>query len=272
MPISYETKIDRQGILTRFERFKEGLRTFKKTRVVYESDQRKLEKAYNELTYQIHTYLIDAFDSPSVADLIKPYQRSDFHIDFEDDHDDLCKDASDALASLEQIRNGMNPVVIPPREESPFSVRQILAALSQFQECVRYLKNRRAKPLFEIRNEDDVQDLIYFMLRPWIIDLTNEAPADKTANQFSIMDFNSKVVRTVVEAKYIRNKDHGKKIVKELNDDIAQYHSTLFDSIIFFVYDPNDNIPDMGKVRSAVEVDRTVDGRKLTCYYVSSPI
>ena len=50
------------------------------------------------------------------------------------------------------------------------------------------------------------------MLRPWVHDLTWENPTDKVGSRYAIKDFLSKQFKVVVEAKYVRDKEHGKHI------------------------------------------------------------
>src|SRR5215475_14431388 len=82
--------------------------------------------------------------------------------------------------------------------DSPSSVNAgaIIAALNQFQECVRYLNTRRSSgAVLNLESEADVQDAIYLMLRPWVQDLVPENPTDKIANRFTIKDFLSRQAR-----------------------------------------------------------------------------
>jgi hypothetical protein len=152
-------------------------------------------------------------------------------------------------------------------------VAPVLLAMREFDACIRYLNTRRsAGAIINIESEADVQDVLYLLLRPWIIDLAYESPADKTANRFVIKDFASASGRFVIDAKYIRDKDHGKNISKELHDDIEMYRAhPRCDDLIFFIYDPNLFIPDQRALREAIEVERFygVGGEKrLNCYLI----
>jgi hypothetical protein len=153
------------------------------------------------------------------------------------------------------------------------SVARIIAALDSFGECVRYLNTRRSKgAILELSSEADVQDALYLMLRPWVLDLTPENPNEKVANTFAIKDFISKSNRCVIEAKFIRNKEHGKLIVSELNNDIEnyRYHSHC-DHLIFFIYDPNSLIPDSAALATHITSERTYGSKSLRCYAVIKP-
>lgn len=162
------------------------------------------------------------------------------------------------------------------REESnsaTISWEQIKRALEQFTECVRYLNTRRSKGTkLNLESEADVQDAVYLMLRPWVLDLVSENPTDKVGNRFGIKDFISKSAKTVVEAKYIRDASHGKQIAKELHDDIETYrHHPACEHIIFFVYDPDSLIPDVAALEAEINTKRVYDDRPLYCHLVVRP-
>jgi hypothetical protein len=153
------------------------------------------------------------------------------------------------------------------------TVAMVLDALGSFNEIVRYLNTRRSTgAVLDITSESEVQDVVYLMLRPWVLDLVYESPTDKVANRFAIKDFVSHAGKFVVEAKFIRSADHGKNITKEVNDDIEtyRYHRSCED-LIFFIYDPDNNIPDVASVERHLRSSRTYDGKVLRCHGVIKP-
>ena len=156
------------------------------------------------------------------------------------------------------------------------TVASTLLALREFDACVRYLNTRRSSgAIINIDSEADVQDVLYLLLRPWVIDLVYESPADKAANRFVIKDFSSRSGMFVIDAKYIRDKEHGRLISKELHDDIEMYRSHPYcDDLIFFVYDPDAFIPDQRALRGQIEIDRTYGvgaAKHLRCHLVVKP-
>jgi hypothetical protein len=153
------------------------------------------------------------------------------------------------------------------------AIPNVVAALQEFNECVRYLNTRRSSgSILRHDSEAAVQDALYLILRPWIPDLVAETPTEKLANRFTVRDFVSKELRLIVEAKFIRDKQHGKSIAKELHDDIEVYrHDLVCDTIVFFVYDPDSNIPDERELRRTIEQSRVYDGRPLNCILVVKP-
>lgn len=144
-------------------------------------------------------------------------------------------------------------------EAVPVGVGRILLALAEFMEYVRYLNTRRSSTVLTLDSEAAVQDAIYLMLRPWVLDLIPENPTDRiAASRYSIKDFLSKSAKTVVEAKFIRDAAHAKNITKELHDDIETYRSHPHcENLIFFIYDPNALIPDKAALERQIVVARS---------------
>lgn len=162
---------------------------------------------------------------------------------------------------------------LPIPAQVTISVGSVLAALDEFMECVRYMNTRRSRnSVLQIESEADVQDAIYLMLRPWLTDLTHENPTDRVGNRFSIKDFLAPSLKTVIEAKYVRSTDHGKNIGREMHDDIEVYRRhPKCDHLVFFVYDPNSEIPDVRALRTDIEAERIYGGRPLTSYLIVKP-
>lgn len=153
------------------------------------------------------------------------------------------------------------------------SIDSLLSALNSFTNIVRYLNTRRSKgAILDLSNEASVQDALYLMLRPWILDLVPETPTEKVANRFSIKDFASKDGRFVIEAKFVRDAAHGKALAKEINDDIETYrYHVSCDDLVFFIYDPGGYIPDSAALERHVRTSRSYDGKTLRCYGVIKP-
>jgi hypothetical protein len=149
----------------------------------------------------------------------------------------------------------------------------IVGALENFMECVRYLNTRRnAGAILSLESEADVQDAIYLMLRPWVKDLVPEDPTGRIGNRYTIKDFISASARTIVEAKFIRDKEHGKSISKELHDDIETYrHNLQCDHIIFFIYDPDTHIADCDALKRSIHAARVYDGHVLNVILIVKP-
>lgn len=177
---------------------------------------------------------------------------------------------SDAVSRLNQKYGPLGSAVMELRS---VEVNQIIGALGEFMECVRYLNTRRStSAVLKLDKEAAVQDALYLMLRPWILDLVPENPTDKVASRYTIKDFLSRSARTVIEAKYIRDAPHGKQISKELHDDIETYrHHPACRHLVFFIYDPDALIPDHAALERQIAVERVYDGVPLTCHLIIKP-
>ena len=119
----------------------------------------------------------------------------------------------------------------------------------------------------------EVLDLAEFDLGLDLIkDLIPEDPTGRIGNRYTIKDFVSASARTIIEAKFVRDKDHGKSISKELHDDIETYrHHTHCDNIIFFIYDPDTHIPDCDSLKRAIHAARVYDGQTLNVLLLIKP-
>lgn len=160
----------------------------------------------------------------------------------------------------------------PQAESSSVSAARIRAALGQFMESVRYLNTRRSETTLSLTSEAAVQDALFLMLRPWVSDLVPETPTDRVASRFTIRDFRSAAALTIIEAKYVRDHDHGRQISRELHDDIETYRSDpLCEHLIFFIYDPDVHIADRAALERQIEVERYYDGKRLHCYVIVMP-
>ncbi len=116
---------------------------------------------------------------------------------------------------------------------------KVIDLIEAFDDCVGYSNNRRSNVILDTSSEDGVQDMLYFMLKPYIYDLVPEQPNSGETRQYSIQDFRSKSLRAIIEAKKVRSKSHGKSIKKEINDDIGEYkHDSDCDNLIVVIFDP----------------------------------
>ena len=141
---------------------------------------------------------------------------------------------------------------------------KVIDLLEAFNDCIGYSQNRRSQVIVDTTSENGVQDMLYFMLKPYIFDLVPEQPNSGETRQYSIQDFRSKSLKTIIEAKRIRNKSHGKTIKKEINDDIGEYkHDDICENLIVVIFDPEHYIESRsGLVRNFNGI-HTHDDKKL---------
>ena len=107
----------------------------------------------------------------------------------------------------------------------PSSVEDLLMILFRgLPRAMHPLTHRRkdAKSL-SFSSEYDVQDLLHALLRPWVADIRPEEFTPSYAGSSTRMDFLLPAHSLVIELKFVRDRNHGKKIGDELIIDIEHY-------------------------------------------------
>ena len=96
---------------------------------------------------------------------------------------------------------------------------------------------------YNVTNEKQLQDLIYSILRALFDSIEFEDPTEKMCGKSNRLDFVLKDHHIIIEVKYVRDKDHGKKISEELSVDYPRYANSPYgNKIINYIYDPDKNI------------------------------
>ena len=138
-------------------------------------------------------------------------------------------------AANKTISKGVEKIV-----ESPSKLRSLLkkfpAAMKRWRFDGKSLKNSIKWP---VRNEREVQDIIWLMLRPYYDDLIDEESLRKLGHSSYKPDFAVPSLRTLLEVKYIRASTEFKKTEKEVMEDSIGYllGSTDYEKLIVFIYD-----------------------------------
>lgn len=107
----------------------------------------------------------------------------------------------------------------------PSSVEELLMILVRgLPRAMHPLTHRRkdAQPL-SFSSEYDVQDLLHALLRPWVADIRPEEFTPSYAGSSTRMDFLLPTHSLVIELKFVRDRNHGKRIGDELIIDIEHY-------------------------------------------------
>lgn len=105
-----------------------------------------------------------------------------------------------------------------------------------------------------IKDEYDVQDILWLMLRPYFDDLRYEEYLPKVGRSGHRYDIGIPQLATVVEAKYIRKTSDFQKIVDEVGKDSAQLQpQSAFTRMVVFVYDETCSVEHHSWTRDALE-------------------
>jgi len=135
----------------------------------------------------------------------------------------------------------------------------IIQIIDYFPVISRYLSKRKhSRSPFEIKNEYDVQDLLFVNIRSVFEDARIEEWTPKHGGKSKRIDIVVPSCNTVIETKYIRDENHAKSISDELKVDIESYHAhSRCQNLLFLVYDSKKHIIDPS------EISNDLSGRRI---------
>lgn len=95
----------------------------------------------------------------------------------------------------------------------------------------------------QFKNEPELQNFIYSILRSLFVAVEFEDPTEKICGKSNRLDFVLKDHKIIVEVKFVRDRGHAKKISEKLSADYLRYkQSPHGKKIINYVYDPEKHI------------------------------
>ena len=154
----------------------------------------------------------------------------------------FCTYCSEPFPWKDKIEKQNRMKNLKSKSEKPLEILQKI--LSKFHPVVQKLRHRRSKrPTLDVKDEYDVQDLLYVLLAIDFDDIRPEELTPSYAGQSARMDFLLKKERIVVEVKMTRKGLADKEIGNQLIVDIERYKNHPdCDTLICFIYDPTSNI------------------------------
>lgn len=129
----------------------------------------------------------------------------------------------------------------------------VAALLARFEAGMRRWP---ADGRWPIRDEKDVQSIVFLLLRSVWDDVVDEENIGKLGHSSYIPDFRIPSLRLLVEVKFARARADLKKIEGELLVDAAAYGAASAgrsDSMVVFVYDDSSSVQDHDLLISAIE-------------------
>lgn len=143
----------------------------------------------------------------------------------------------------------------------------IIEILENFENAVkkitdltlRYGKDKQNRNLIAIKDEYDVQDLLYFSLKSVFPEIKYEDDTSNYGGSAKRLDFYLKDEGIIIEVKHIDKADD-KKYTKQMKEDLQSYHVVnVLTDIIFFIYAPN-AIQDINNFKE-LEGEQTIQGK-----------
>ena len=117
----------------------------------------------------------------------------------------------------------------------------IINILKEFSNSIKRitLKRRKDHDKFIIKDEYDVQDLLYVILKSMFPKMLQEENTPQVGGKTERTDFMFKEFGIILEIKMIKESDKDEKeFVKQIKVDIESYYRENPKYIIFFIYDP----------------------------------
>lgn len=165
------------------------------------------------------------------------------------------------------LPNGQEPQVseMAPRSNSavkPSDVEELLTILIRGLRRAMHLFTHRRKnvPTLSFSTEYDVQDILHALLRPWVADIRPEEFTPSYVGSSTRMDFLLPQYGIVIELKFVRDKNHAKKIGDELIIDIEHYRKHQdCKNLWCVVYDPEQLLQNGEGLKTDLDGVRTKD-------------
>ncbi|WP_152267202.1 PD-(D/E)XK nuclease domain-containing protein [Agriterribacter humi] len=151
----------------------------------------------------------------------------------------------------------------------------ILQVLANFQNATNKITQvrRAGRSSFEIKDEYDVQDLLYSILKGIFPLMKEEDPVPRQGAKSSRIDLIVREEGILIEVKMIKEADSNEKeFVEQLKTDIQSYHkSEWLKYLICFVYDPHRKTKDK---QSFFDLNGTqsVNGKQFTIDIILNPM
>ena len=123
----------------------------------------------------------------------------------------------------------------------PSEINELIKVVIQgIPRSIKPLKIRRKDTQsIKFDSEYDIQSLLHALLSPWIRDIRTEEYTPSYVGNSTRIDFLLPTYETVIEAKYVRNSQHAKKVGDELLIDIAHYRVHPHCQTLWIaIYDP----------------------------------
>ncbi len=141
-------------------------------------------------------------------------------------------------------------------------VRQVL---SNFGNSVKKITQNRRKghESFSIKDEYDVQDILYVMLKPIFPKMIAEEPTPRVGMKYNKIDLLIKEEGIMIEVKMMKESDTDEKeFIEQLKVDIQSYYRyNELKHLIMFVYDPQNKTRDLENF-STLNGEQEIQGKR----------
>jgi len=217
-----------------------------------------LEKVFGEDSRQVRDFEDIEYSPGIVSNLTTESLLQKYYIRGLDDAEAILRSITEELLEFQGIGK--------PEEKSTNAVADLERIFDRFHQVARQLRNRHeGRPILDVNDEYDAQDLLHALLRLFFDDIRPEEWTPSCAGRSARMDFLLKDEKIVVEVKKTRDSLTEKQIGDQLIQDIERYRVHPDCShLVCFIYDAEGRI---GNPRGLeADLGREEEGFKVSVY------
>lgn len=140
--------------------------------------------------------------------------------------------------------------------EMVLSGSHVVAMLSRFEDAMK-----RWPEQWTIKDEGDVQSIVWLMLRSCFEDLVDEDTLPKFAHSSYNADFGIPSLGLLIEVKVVRKAQDFRKVEKEIMEDSIGYlqQTKRYTKLVVFIYDESSSVQEHGTTRQDLRKIQTIE-------------
>jgi len=132
----------------------------------------------------------------------------------------------------------------------------VVTILSRFEDAMKRWPER-----WTIKDEGDVQSIVWLMLRSCFEDLVDEDTLPKFGHSSYKADFGIPSLGLLIEVKMVRKAQDFKKVEKEIMEDSIGYlqQTKRYSKLVVFIYDESSSVQEHGTTRHELRKIQTIE-------------
>lgn len=160
----------------------------------------------------------------------------------------MLKNSMETMGAPEAalVLSAANTCISRSVHEMILSGSHVAAMLSRFEDAMKRWPER-----WTIKDEDDVQSIVWLMLRSCFEDLVDEDTLPKFGHSSYKADFGIPSLGLLIEVKMVRKAQDFKKVEKEIMEDSIGYlqQTRRYSKLLVFIYDESSSVQEHGTTR-----------------------
>lgn len=154
------------------------------------------------------------------------------------------------------VLSAVNTCIRRSVHEIILSGSHVAAILNRFEDAMKRWSER-----WTIRDEKDVQDIVWLILRSCFDDLVDEDTLPKFGHSSYKADFGIPSLGLLIEVKMVRKIQDFKKVEKEIMEDSIGYlqQTKRYSKLLVFIYDESSSVQEHGTTRQDLKKIQAIE-------------